>query len=546
MKRQCTNLLLGVVCGAIIASPTFASSHREAPGILKYPQVDGTDFYMFNSYENGRSEYVTFIANYVPVQAPYGGPNYFPLDSSALYEIHIDNDGDAIEDITFAFRPFDSFAVPMLTIGSGNNAVMNSAVLKNIMPITGISGEPGLSHAQSYNLNVVTGPRRSGTSQPVVQTTGGSEAFRIPFDYSGQQTFGGPSGYANYANDFIFNVNIPGCNGSDNGRVFVGQRYEAFKLALGEIFDLVNFVPIDGDVPVPQFGDVPFPGGVKQDVKRNALRRNNVTSIALEIHKDCLGVTDDNPIIGAWTTASMRQATVLNPSPEVDSVEANGGAWTQVSRLSNPLVNELVIGYDKKDAFNRSEPKDDGQFAQFVTHPVLPFILDLLFRDAVNNTLGTEIPNLAPDVPRTDLVAAFLTGVTLPDGNSFNANGSTAEMLRLNTNVPATTRNSQSAFGVAGGDVAGFPNGRRPGDDVVDIALRVVMGALCYDLPIGPGGSGVNLGACAPENASVGFVPFTDGAPLSALDLNETFPYLLTPYPGSPFDENFFPQPTPN
>ncbi len=540
MKKQCTHMLLGMLASAVIAAPTFASSHREAPGILKYPQVDGTDFYMFNSYESGREDYVTFIANYVPVQAPYGGPNYFPLDPSALYEIHIDNNGDAVEDLTFAFRPFDNFNVASLDIGG----VTNTAVLKNI-GVVSAGNEDSLAHVQGYNLNVVTGDRREGESAAIVQTSGGSADFPIPFDYAGTKTFGGPGMYSSYADSFITNINVPNCSGSDNGRVFIGQRYEAFKLALGEIFDLVNIVPIDGDVELTPLGDgVFFPGGVTQDPERNALIRNNVTSIALEVHKDCLGITEGNTIIGSWTTASMRQATLLNPDPEVNSVEATGGAWTQVSRLSSPLVNELVIGYDKKDAFNRSEPANDGQFADFVTNPVLPAILDILFNEAVNDVLGTldppiNIENLAPsNFPRVDLVKAFLQGF---DG--VNANSSTAEMLRLNTGVPATTRAEQSAFGVAGGDLAGFPNGRRPGDDVVDIALRVVMGALCYDLPIGEGGAPANLGLCAPEDAPVGFVPFTDGAPLSAADLNDTFPYLLTPYPGSPANA---PLPQPN
>ena len=162
----------------------------------------------------------------------------------------------------------------------------------------------------------------------------------------------------------------------------------------------------------------------------------------------------------------------------------------------------------------------------------LPLILDLLFRDAVNTTLNTTIPNLAPkNFPRNDLVTAFLTG--FPNLNR-PANVIPGVMLRLNTAVAPRLRAAQSPFGVAGGDIAGFPNGRRPGDDVVDIALRVVMGALCYPLPIGAGGSPVALGLCNEADAPVGNVPFTDGAPLAATDLNQTFPYLLEPYPGSP------------
>ncbi|MEL7313096.1 MAG: DUF4331 family protein, partial [Pseudomonadota bacterium] len=158
----------------------------------------------------------------------------------------------------------------------------------------------------------------------------------------------------------------------------------------------------------------------------------------------------------------------------------------------------------------------------------------------VNATLGTTIEDLAPsNFPRNDLVTAFLTGFP---GVNQPAGIVPGEMLRLNTTIAPTPRDAQSAFGVAGGDLAGFPNGRRPGDDTVDIALRVVMGALCHDLPLGADGSGVNLGLCTPDDAPVGNVPFTDGAPLAATDLNNRFPYLLTPYPGSPVGA---PLPTP-
>ncbi len=196
------------------------------------------------------------------------------------------------------------------------------------------------------------------------------------------------------------------------------------------------------------------------------------------------------------------------------------------------MVNELFIGYDRKDRFNASRPRDDGQFIDFVTNPGLPHILDALFRDAVNATLGTDIADLAPtNFPRNDLVTAFLTG--FPGVNQFS-NPVPGEMLRLNTAIPATPRDQQHPLGVIAGDVAGFPNGRRPGDDSVDIALRVAMGALCHPLPLGENGDPVSLGLCEPEQAAVGNVPFTDGAPLSARDLDNQFPYLLTPYPGSP------------
>ena len=519
--------IAAVAALAFAPSVALASSHREAPFITKYPQSDGTDFYMFKSYEPGREDYVTLIANYLPVQAAYGGPNYFPLDSQALYEIHIDNNGDSQEDLTFQFRFRDDQPDGQaLSLEVGGETI--SSVLRNIAPID-VDGEPGLSHRESYTVRMVEGDRRFGGKTNVTDAATGGNVFAKPFDYSGTKTFGGPGGYTEYARSFIHDINVPGCH--SDGRVFVGQRHEAFKLSLGEIFDLVNFVPLEGD-SAPGAGDGGgFPGGVTQDPERNILARNNVTSIALEIHEDCL-TQGDEPVIGAWTTSSLRQINIFNPRPTFSVPEVSGGRWVQVSRLSSPLVNELVIGFDRKDRFNASEPKDDGQFLTFVTNPGLPLILDVLFRDAVNATLGTDFSNIAPsNFPRNDLVAAFLTGFS---GLNQPAGGVPGEMLRLNTAIPATPRDQQHTLGVAAGDVAGFPNGRRPGDDTVDIALRVVMGALCHDVPLGTDGAPVNLGLCAPEDAPVGAAPFTDGAPLSARDLNNQFPYLLTPYPGSP------------
>ncbi|MCB1676232.1 MAG: DUF4331 domain-containing protein [Halioglobus sp.] len=516
------------------SSVTLASSHREAPFVTKYPQADGTDFYLFRSYEPGREDYVTMIANYIPLQSAYGGPNYFPLDSEALYEILVDNNGDAVEDLTFQFRFTDEFANDDSALTVDVDGVPQSAVLRNIAPIAADS-EPGLSHTQSYALTLVEGDRRTG-SAVAINPAGGQSKLRTPFDYSGTKTYGGAEGYSTYARSFIRNIDIPGC--AAPGRVFVSQRYEAFKISLGEVFDLVNFVPIEGD-SAPGAGDGGgFPNGVTQDPARNVLAYSNVTTLALEVHRDCL--TGDGPVIGAWTTASLPQANILNPQPSLPRPEVGGGPYVQVSRLSAPLVNELVIGYDRKDAFNASEPADDGQFLPFVTNPVLPVILSSLFLDPVNATLGTSLTGLAPtNYPRDDLVAAFLTGFA--DVNQF-ASATPGEMLRLNTDIAPTPRAQQHPLGVAAGDLAGFPNGRRPGDDVVDIALRVVMGALCYDLPIGSGGAPANLGLCAPDDAPVGDVAFTDGAPLDAGDLDNRFPYLLTPYPGSPVNA---PLPTP-
>lgn len=528
-------LALGLAMAITGVGSADASSHREAPFATKYPQTDATDFYLFRSYEPGREDYVTMIANYVPVQSAYGGPNYFPLDSQAIYEIHVDNDGDSEEDLTFRFD-FEDLLQNGEAIKLNVDGEEISTVLRNI-GVLSADNQSGLTHLESYEITMVEGDRRFGAKTAIADLNTGETSFAKPFDYSGTKTFGGPGQYTTYADSFIHDISIPGC--SAPGRVFVGQRNEAFKLSLGEIFDLVNFVPIEGD-SAPGAGDGEgFPGGVTQDPERNILARDNVTSIALEIHQDCL-TSGDETVIGAWTSASLRQINILNPRPTFERPEVSGGRFVQVSRLSAPLVNELVIGYDAKDRFNSSEPKRDGQFLTFVTNPGLPLILDLLFKDAVNATLGTSIENLAPtNFPRNDLVTAFLTGFP---GLNQPANVVPGEMLRLNTAIPATPRADQHPLGVAAGDLAGFPNGRRPGDDSVDIALRVVMGALCHDVPLGEGGAGVNLGLCSPDDAVVGNVAFTDGAPLQATDLDNSFPYLLTPYPGSPVGA---PLPTP-
>ena len=254
----------------------------------------------------------------------------------------------------------------------------------------------------------------------------------------------------------------------------------------------------------------------------NIIDDKNVTSLILEVPVACLTANLD-PVIGGWTTASLPQARILNPAPIYDAgagannATVEGGALTQVSRLGSPLVNEVVIGLRDKDRFNSSEPVDDPQFLTYVTHPTLPEIIEALF-----GGLGVQAPN---NFPRDDLVAVFLTGISgLTQPATVVAPG---EMLRLNTGIPATMRDTQSNLGVLAGDNAGFPNGRRPGDDVVDIALRTVMGILCtLDDPATFG--------CVPADAPSGALPYTDGATVSATDFDDAFPYLATPVPGAP------------
>jgi len=524
------------IAAAVLGLPliAFASSHREAPNITRYPTLDATDLYLFNSYETGRAGYVTILANYIPLQDPYGGPNYFALDPAGLYEIKIDNTGDAVEDLTFQFQFTNTLgnnnAGIALNVGATGSTDSIPIPLKQAGTISAASNA-NLNFNETYTLTVVSGPARSGTATPVTNAATGSTTFTRPMDYVGRKTFGSDAGYAAYAAQYIYTVNIPGC--STPGRVFVGQRQEGFAANLGEIFDLVDFVPIEGDNnptynPAPA---APFPGGITQSANNNQLAGKNVTTLALEVAASCLKGTG-NGVIGAWTNASTRQVRIFNEGATFAKPEVNGGAWTQVSRLGMPLVNELVIGLPDKDAFNASAPASDATFLNYVTNPSLPALLNTLFLAPVNATLGTTLTNLAPtNFPRNDLVAAFLTGFK---GLNQLSTVTPSEMLRLNTAVAATPAASQSPLGVAAGDLAGFPNGRRPGDDVVDVALRVVMGALCYPLPIGTNGAPTNLGLCTPANAPVGNVAFTDGAPVSAASFGTSFPYLNNPLPGSP------------
>ena len=512
--------LLGVAA-ACAAGPGLASSHREAPFITTSPKVDGTDFYMFRSYEGvaangtgGRSDFVTMIANYQPLQGPYGGPNYFSMDPNALYEIHIDNNGDAAEDITFQFRFNNKLNNVALPIGNKSVAIP----LIQAGPVASVT-DPNLNVNETYTVNVVRGDRRKGGAQAVTKVAGGS-TFEKPVDYIGVKTLGNSAAYAAYAAKHIHDIKIPGCPaGKDTGRVFVGQRQEGFAVNLGPIFDLVN-APL---------AVITNPANINV-AAANSIQDLNITSIALEVHKDCLTAGSET-VIGGWTTASLRQARLLSGSPSSghQSSEKPGGAWTQVSRLGQPLVNEVVIGLKDKDKFNGSKPKDDGQFLDYVTNPTLPALLGLVL---TGNPAGLAPTNL----PRTDLATVFLTGIT---GVNKPATVTPSEMLRLNTAIAPVPFANQNRLGIVGSiktqgtDFAGFPNGRRPKDDIVDIALVAMLGGLCM-----ANGDTNALGfgtACKPSAVPLGATSLKlhDGVDQAVVPLLPGFPYLTTPMPGA-------------
>jgi Domain of unknown function (DUF4331) len=471
-------LLSGAMAFLAMATPllSHASSHREAPLVAGEPREDGTDVYAFRSYESGRSDFVTLIANYIPLQDPQGGPNFYALDTNTTYTIDIFNTGDAKSHLSFEFN-FKNINKHLTVPAGGRNVAIP---LVNIGPVDP-SGKT-LNASQSYTVTLA-----HGTQSVVENATLGGNTFYKPADNIGNKSI---PDYASYASNFVYDIAIPDCR--TPGRVFVGQRKEGFVVNLGEIFDLVNLNPVG-----------------PRDGVANDLTHKNVTSLALEVPIACL-TNGHDPVIGVLSTAQKR----------------TGNSYVQMSRLGNPLVNEAVIGLPDKDKFNGSYPQNDADFLTYVTNPTLPVLLNVLFGDAAK----------VPQTPRNDLVAVFLTGVK---GINQPLKVTPSEMLRLNTSTLPTAPASQKDLGVLAGDMAGFPNGRRPYDDVIDIELRALEGALC----------GV-AGSCGsqtkdPNNGT----PYTDGARAAGPDAShlrvtgkvdatdtylDVFPYLNTPLPGSP------------
>ena len=444
-----------------------ASSHREAPVIGDDPAADNTDLYAFVSPD--ASDTVTIIANYIPFEDPAGGPNYYRFDPSVLYEIHIDNNGDARDDVTYQFRFKTKVGNP-------------STFLYNTNQVTSPT-DPDLNVQQTYSVKRIAGHNAvTIPNLPVAPANIGPRSNGDSYDPTmGVTTVAGR-------------------------KLFAGPRDDPFFVDLGSIFDLGGLRPFN------TFHAFPLPAEAGLDGVRNY----NTHSIAIQVPKsDLLRAPAKDGIIGVYASASRQKIRVLRGDGSSDSI----GPWVQVSRLGNPLINEVIIPVGKKDYWNASDPRKDSQFLTHYRSPELAGLINFLY-PALPDTPGTG---------RDDLVAVLLTGVKLPDGSSFTFTGDTkADLLRLNTAVlPAASPNP---FGVLAGDLQGFPNGRRLADDVTDIELRAI--ACGY-------GSFLNglLGLCnlSPNNI-VG-----DGNPDSAIvdetDANEntfqtTFPYVAVPNRG--------------
>ena len=459
---------------SVATIPALASSHSEAPLISMDRYADNTDTYAFRSVEPGREGFVTLIANYIPFQEPSGGPQYFRFDDTVLYEIKIDNTGDGREDLSYQFQ-FTTQTINNDTI-LGMSAVNEDAVISNL-------NDPDYNMPQTYSVTRVdyrTG-RRGRLLGGGLRTPPSNIGPRVTPNY--EQNLGQPAVY-----------NLPG-----GGKVFAGQRDEYFYIDVGGVFDALNLRSIG------------MSGGI------DTTKGYNVSTIAVEVPIADLtrsravpsGPTASDAVIGVWATSSRRTVQIRNNGQVMTS-----GAWQQVSRLGNPLVNEVVIPLGLKDAFNSLSPEFDGtipRVVQAVTDPELARIMALVY--------GITIP----PPPRNDLVQIFGTGipvnaVTGPNYTTFLSDGTAHEYLRLNVAIPITPIGSMNRLGLLGGDVAGFPNGRRVFDDVTDIALRAVAGGT----PFTPA---TNM---APNNTLGDGVSSNPEGPLLT-----RFPYLLPPNQGN-------------
>lgn len=458
-------LALAVAGGFLAPRAGNASSHREAPLTAADPQIDDTDVYAFVSPD--KTSTVTLISNWIPFEEPAGGPNFYPWAPGVRYDINVDNDGDARPDVIYRWVFQHHVRNP-------------NSFLYNFGPVTSLT-DPDLNQYDSYTLKEI----EVGGKTTTLTTSG----ISVPSDV-------GKASMPDYAA-----LSNQGIRHDGDDVSFAGQVEDPFALDL-RIFDLLY-------------------GADFSEVGDDTLAGFNVNTTAIQVPKSELALNGDpakNPVIGVWSTASRRSTRVEGK----DGSQKYEGKFVQVSRLGNPLVNEAVVPVGVKDYFNASKPKDDAQFLGAVNDPEAPHVVSAVYHLPVPDSDANKA-----GVQRDDLIEAFLTGVCVAcpgpvdaDLNSQLINGdvnaskfSPSEELRLNMAVPPCEEGSCDAYsrlGVIGGDFAGFPNGRRLGDDVIDIALQVLEGELL--------GNSTDLG---------------DGVDANDVAFRSTFPYLALPHRGS-------------
>jgi len=452
----------------------FAASHREAPITALDQKADITDWFAFVSPEH--PDRVVLILNVDPFLEPSNGPNYFPFDPGILYEMKIDNNHDGIADVTFQIRFKTQFTNPGIFTGY----VGGLAGIPAISSLSG-PGSQGLNLIQTYEVTMISSTRNELLNN-------GQTLYAVPTNV-------GPRTMPNYGSlrqQGIYTL-------LDGIRVFAGTVADPFFVDLGAAFDSLNFRASAG-------GGVLSPTVDADDTHNyapNALAGFNVNTIALEIPITMLtadgamhAAGDRLAVIGTWGTTSRRKQAVLRES---GTNAGSAGAWAQVQRLGNPLINELIIGTGSKDRFSMDEPINDAQFSNFFLNPLLATIF---------SSIGIPVP----PAPRTDLLPLVQYMAPICPGCPASDAGPIADLLRLNVGIAPTPFGSQKRLGFLAGDTAGFPNGRRPVDDVIDIAARAVGGILADSKKYG---------------TAIG-----DGVNTSSAQLLPTFPFLAAAYSG--------------
>jgi len=469
MKYRKTLAALAMALSLLAPASVYASSHREAPITALDHAADVTDWYAFVSYDH--PDRVTMILNVDPLLEPANGPNYFPFDPNVLYEMEVDNNHDGIPDIVFQFRFTTEIRLPGVFTGF----VGGIAGIPQITALNG-PGSEGLSLRQHYTVTMI----KNGVA---TNLTKDKTVYAVPSNV-------GPLTMPNY--NALFNQGIYDLGNSV--RVFAGTVDDPFYIDLGAAFDSLNFRMGVGGILSP---------AVDADDHNNyapdAVAGYNVNTIVLEVPITMLTVdgklhpaTDKNAVIGTYGSTARPQITVRKVGGIVGT---NGTPWVQVNREGNSLINELIIGTGSKDKFSTDDPKNDSQFAGFFLDPLLAHLF--------NSVLGIPIP----PAPRLDLLPLVQYTAPICPGCGPNDAGPIADLLRLNTGIPPTAVANQKRLGFLAGDTAGFPNGRRPVDDVVDIAARAVAGVLADPVRYG---------------ARIG-----DGVNLNGLGYGSTFPYVL-------------------
>jgi Domain of unknown function (DUF4331) len=461
------------------------SSHREAPGTSKDPVIDSTDVYAFVSPDN--PETVTILANYVPLQDPAAGPNFFEFGDDVLYEINIDNNGDGVPELTYQF----AFAT---TTVDPNTFLYNTSTIT--APAPGSTTYANWNRPQTYSVTLVDA---AGTA-----TVLGSGLPCPPCNIGPRSTPGYPA------------LSAAAVRRLSSGEiVFAGQRAEGFFVDLGSIFDLGGLRPLNSHHLIP----LATMAGI------NSLASKNVHTIAIQVPITKLtagntvptGPTAANAVIGVYTTAYRQTVKMINAGM---GTATGSGPWLQVSRLGMPLVNEVVVPVSLKDYFNSQAPAKDAQFAAAVANPELAQLIPVLYPGAFPNLAAYQKAGMT----RPDITAIFLSGIPasiLPSAPTNVGGTVLAEMLRLNVAVAPVTPADKgySALGVIGGDIGGFPNGRRLQDDVVTIELQALAGAT---IPL--------VDKSFTPDAVVSSV--SDGAPSEPSCYQASFPYLADPHDG--------------